>query len=411
MKCLIGGKNHERYKRNNDCNGTGGGSVKAPKLTLDSEERKIDLSFMEPSLGKDEGDDGTDDAGASAGSVDESMLSDEEKQQVNEFVKQIDVSNVKMVNSYGAGAQKGISTFSSSITGTVKTKEFGEVGDSLRELRVAINSTVAPQKKGLLGIFQKGRQKTTYIIANYESAEVNIKKIEKDLKRHQQVLTKDVYVFDQMYDMNLEFYKELTMYIIAGKKALEIARNTKLVELRNKAESTQDQLDIQLYRDYEDACKRFEKRIFDLETTRLVSIQMAPQIRMLQNADQQVVDKLRSDVINIIPLWRNQMVLALGIEHTTRALDAQSAVDEMTNEMFRRNAETLKQGAIDAALASERGIVDVETLRKVNADIITSINEVVKIHEEGSKRRAEAQVELAKIEDELKQALLEAGAK
>ena len=387
------------------------GSVKAPKLTLDYEERKIELSFMEPSLGKDEGDDGTDDAGASAGSVDESMLSDEEKQQVNEFVKQIDVSNVKMVNSYGAGAQKGISTFSSSITGTVKTKEFGEVGDSLRELRVAINSTVAPQKKGLLGIFQKGRQKTTYIIANYESAEVNIKKIEKDLKRHQQVLTKDVYVFDQMYDMNLEFYKELTMYIIAGKKVLEIARNTKLVELRNKAELTQDQLDIQLYRDYEDACKRFEKRIFDLETTRLVSIQMAPQIRMLQNADQQVVDKLRSDVINTISLWRNQMVLALGIEHTTRALDAQSAVDEMTNEMFRRNAETLKQGAIDAALASERGIVDVETLRKVNADIITSINEVVKIHEEGSKRRAEAQVELAKIEDELKQALLEAGAK
>ena len=184
-----------------------------------------------------------------------------------------------------------------------------------------------------------------------------------------------------------------------------------MAELRNKAESTQDQLDIQLYRDYEDACKRFEKRIFDLETTRLVSIQMAPQIRMLQNADQQVVDKLRSDVINTIPLWRNQMVLALGIEHTTRALDAQSAVDEMTNEMFRRNAETLKQGAIDAALASERGIVDVETLRKVNADIITSINEVVKIHEEGSKRRAEAQVELAKIEDELKQALLEAGAK
>lgn len=385
------------------------GSVKAPKLTLDAEERKIDFSFMDPSLAKGEMEDATDGTVASAGSVDASMLSDEEKQQVDAFVKQIDISNVKMVNSYGAGAQKGISTFSSSITGTVKTKEFGEVGDSLRELRVAINSTVAPQKKGLLGLFQKGKQKVTYVIANYESAETSIKKIEKDLKRHQQVLTKDVYVFDQMYNMNLEFYKELTMYIIAGKKALEVARSTKLIELRNKAELTKDQLDIQLYRDYEDACKRFEKRIFDLETTRLVSIQMAPQIRMLQNADQQVVDKLRSDVINTIPLWRNQMVLALGIEHTTRALDAQSAVDEMTNEMFRRNAETLKQGAIDAALASEREIVDVETLRKVNADIITSINEVVKIHEEGSKRRAEAQVELAKIEDELKQALLEAG--
>ena len=384
-------------------------SVKAPELTLDPEERKIDLSFMEPSLEKEESPEEEEKKAASAGAVDESMLSEEEKRQVDAFVKQIDVSNVKMVNSYGAGAQKSISTFSASITGTVKTKEFGEVGDSLRELRAAINSTVAPQKKGLFDFFKKGKQKVTYLISNYESAETNIRKIEKDLKRHQQVLTKDVYVFDQMYDKNLEFYKELTMYIIAGKKALEIARNTKLTERRSKADATQDQLDIQLYRDYEDACRRFEKRIFDLETTRLVSIQMAPQIRMLQNADQQVVDKLRSDVINTIPLWRNQMVLALGIEHTTRALNAQSAVDEMTNEMFRRNAETLKQGAIDAALASEKGIVDVETLRKVNADIILSINEVVKIHEEGSKRRAEVQKELARIEDELKQALLEAG--
>lgn len=387
------------------------GNVKAPTLTLDPEERKIDMSFMEPSLGKMEITANADGTPTSAGSVDESMLSDEEKKQVESFVSQIDISNVKMVNSYGSSAQKGISTFSSSITGTVKTKEFGDVGDSLRELRVAINSTVAPEKKGIFGLFQKGKQKVTYVIANYESAEANVRKIEKDLQRHQQVLTKDVYVFDQMYDMNLQFYKELTMYIIAGKKALEIARSTKLVELREKAETTQDQLDVQVYRDYEDACQRFEKRIFDLETTRLVSIQMAPQIRLLQNADQQVVDKLRSDVINTIPLWRNQMVLALGIEHTTRALNAQSAVDEMTNEMFRRNAETLKQGSIEAALASERGIVDVETLRKVNTDIITSINEVVKIHEEGSKKRAEAQEELAKIEDELKQALLEAGSR
>lgn len=387
------------------------GGVKTPTLTLNPEEKKYDMSFMEPSLGKmDITESGTGTV-AAAGSVDESMLSPEEQKQVEEFVKQIDISNVKMVNSYGSSAQKGISTFSSSITGTVKTKEFGDVGDSLRELRMAINSTIAPQKKGLLGLFQKGKQKVTYVIANYESAETNIKKIEKDLQRHQQVLTKDVYVFDQMYDMNLEFYKELTMYIIAGKKALELARSTKLVELREKAEATQDQLDVQMYRDYDDACKRFEKRIYDLETTRLVSIQMAPQIRLLQNADQQVVDKLRSDVINTIPLWRNQMVLALGIEHTTRALNAQSAVDEMTNEMFKRNAETLKQGAIDAALASERGIVDIETLRKVNADIITSINEVVKIHEEGSKRRAEATEELGKIEDELKQALLEAGSR
>lgn len=385
-------------------------NVKAPTLTLNAEERKIDLSFMEPAFGKMDAsivESGT----TSAGSVDESMLTDAEKKQVEEFVRKIDVTDVKLLNSYGSAAQKGISTFSTSLTGTVKTNEFGEVGDSLRELRVAINSTVAPEKKGILGLFQKGKQKVTYLIANYETAETSIQKIEKDLVKHQQVLTKDIYVFDQMYDMNLEFYKELTMYIIAGKKALEVAKSTKLVELREKAERTQDQLDVQLYRDYEDACNRFEKRIFDLETTRLVSIQMAPQIRLLQNADQQVVDKLRSDVINTIPLWRNQMVLALGIEHATRALNAQSAVDEMTNEMFRRNAETLKQGAIDAAVASERGIVDVETLRKVNSDIITSINEVVKIHEEGSKKRAEAQVELAKIEDELKQALLEAGSR
>ncbi len=386
--------------------------VKSPALTLNPDEVEYDMSFMEPSLKGKGLEDEADSSGATAGAVDESMLSDEEKKQVEAFVKQIDISNVKMVNSYGASAQRGISRFSTSITANVKTKEFGDVGDSLRELRVAIGSTNAPaEKKGLFGWLRKGKQKFTYLIANYESAEANIKKIEKDLQRHQQVLTKDVFVFDQMYDMNLEFYKKLTMYIIAGKKALALARNTKLVELREKAERTGDQLDVQLYRDYEDTCARFEKRIFDLETTRLVSIQMAPQIRLLQNADQEIVDKLRSDIINTIPLWRNQMVLALGIEHARKALSAQSAVDEMTNEMFRRNAETLRQGAIDAAQASERGIVDVETLRKVNADVIASINEVVKIHEEGSRRREQAQQELAKIEDELKQALLEAGSR
>lgn len=319
------------------------------------------------------------------GKLDFSILSDEEKQRVDAFVKKIDILNIKMVNSYGTAAQKDISAFSSSMLGTVKTKEFGEVGDCLRELQAAINSTAAPQKKGLLGLFRKGKQKASYVIVNYESAETIIKKIEKDLKRHQQALTKDIYMFEQMYDLNLECYKELTMYILAGKKALEIARNTKLAELRNKAELTQDQLDIRICKDYEDACQRFEKRVFDLETTRLISIQMAPQIRLLQNADQQVVDRLRDNVINTIPLWRNQMILALGIEHTTKALDA--------------------------ALASERAFVDVETLCKVNADIITSINEVVKIHEEGAKHRAEAQAEFARSEDDLKQALWEAGAK
>ena len=383
--------------------------VEVPTLTLDPDERPVTNFFNEPAMESMHMTTMQPETGVAAGSVDESMLSEEEKRQVENFVKQIDVTNVKMVNTYGASAQNSITAFSSSITGNVKTKEFGDVGQSLRDLRAAIDSTVAPEKKGIFGIFQKGKQKVTYLISNYESAEVNIRKIEKDLQHHRQVLTKDIYIFDQMYDQNLKFYKELTMYIIAGKKALEIARNTRLVELREKAELSQDQLDVQIYRDYEDACMRFEKRIFDLETTRLVCIQTAPQIRLLQNADQEVADKLRSNIINTIPLWRNQMVLALGIEHSRRALDAQAAVTDMTNEMFRRNAEMLKQGAIDAATASEKSIVDIETMRKVNADIITSINEVVKIHEDGSRRRMEAQEELAKLENELKQALLEAG--
>ena len=385
------------------------GEGKAPTLTLDPDEVKYDMSFMEPSLKKNMPAEET--KAAAAGAVDESMLSEDEKRQVETFVKQIDSSNIKLVNSYGASAQKGISGFSVSITKNVKTKDFGDIGDSLRELETAIKSTTTSEKKGLLGLFKKGKQKVASLIANYESAETNIKKIEKDLQKHQMALTKDIFVFNQMYDMNLDFYKELTMYIIAGKKALGQAKSTKLVELQEKADTTRDQLDVQMYRDYADACTRFEKRLAELEMTRLLSIQMAPQIRLLQNADQEVVDKLRSDILNTIPAWRNQMVLALGIEHTTRALNAQNALDEMTNELFRKNAETLKQGAIDAALASERSIVDVETLKKINADIITSIDEVVKIHEEGSQKRAEAQEELVKIETELKDALLKAGSR
>jgi uncharacterized protein YaaN involved in tellurite resistance len=383
-------------------------NTKVPTLTLDSEERTIDLTALEPSLAKDISSDVSGNL-ASAGAIDESMLSAEEKKQVDEFYKKIDVSDIKLLNSYGAGAQKGISTFSSNITKRTMTKDAGDVGESLRELKVAIEGTTTPDRKGILGIFKKGKQKLSYLVSNFQSVETNIQRIEKDLRHHQQVLTQDVYVLDQMYKLNLEFYQELTMYIIAGKKALSDARNGKLIELREKAELSKDQLDIEKYRDYERACNRFEKRVHDLEVTRLVSLQQAPQIRIIQDSDQQTIDKLRSDIINTIPLWRNQMVVALGIQHTTDALNAQSALDEMTNEMFRRNSETLKQGAIDAALASERDIIDIDTLRKVNADIISSINEVVKIHEEGNRRRADAQNEMVKLEEELKQALLDAG--
>lgn len=379
--------------------------IKPRGLTLESNDYKGQLS-VEPHLKTL-----SDSQDFSAGSISESMLSEEEKRKVEEFAKQINISDIKQVNSYGSSAQKGISAFAVSITKNVKTKEFGDVGNSLRDLRAAINSTVEPRKKGILGLFQRGKAKVSYVFSNYESAETNIQKIEKDLKRHQYTLTKDIFVFDQMYDMNLEFYKELTMYIIAGKKALQSARDEKLPLLQERAELSNDQLDIQIYRDYDSACKRFEKRIYDLDVTRVLSIQQAPQIRMLQEADQELVDNLRSDIINTIPLWRNQMVLALGIEHSRRALDAQSAVTEMTNELFARNAETLRQGAIDAAIASEKGIIEIETIRKINTDIITSINEVVKIHEEGAKRRTEATEELTKIENELKQALLDAGSR
>lgn len=379
-----------------------------PTLTLHPEQEKRAPVFPEETPVPEEA---SPSETCSAGAIDESMLTDEEKAQVEAFSRQINLKDIRQVNSFGASAQKSIAGFSSSITSRVQNREFGELGDCLRNLEAAINSTTAPEKKGLLGIFQKGKQKVSYLVSNYQTAETSIRSIESDLKKHQQALTKDVYVFDQMYDLNLQYYKEITMYIIAGKKALNHARATELTELQRKAEFTQDQLDIQLYRDFEDTCVRFEKKIYDLEATRLVSIQTAPQIRLLQNANQEVVDQLRSNIMNTIPLWRNQMVLALGIEHSRRALDAQSAITEMTNEMFRRNAETLKAGAIDAAKASERAIIDVETLRKCNADIISSINEVVKIHEEGSRRRIEAQAELTKLEDDLKNALLNAGAK
>lgn len=381
--------------------------AKTPTLTLDPEINEYEDPF---GLQNDwESTEIVVEDDISAGSVRESQLSEEERKQVNDIAQQIDVEDVEMMNAYGARAQSNISNFSTSLTSNVKTNEFGDIGVCLKQLTHAISSTHSVPKKGIMGFFQKGKQKAQYYISNYNTAETNIKKIEKDLRKHQQILIKDVMLFDQMYDKNLEYYKELTMYIIAGKKALYRAKNIQLVKLQEQAELTQDQIDIQKYNDYENACIRFEKRLADLESTRLVSIQMAPQIRLLQESNQEIVDRLRADIMTTIPLWRNQMVLALGIAHTRRALDAQSAVNKMTNEMFLRNAETLKQGAIDAAIASEKSVIDVETLRKVNSDIITSINEVVKIHEDGARKRIETQQELEKIEDELKEALLQVG--
>ena len=347
----------------------------------------------------------------SAGSIDESMLSSDEKEMVEQFANEIDISNAKQVIQYGSSAQKSISDFSINILGKVKTSELGDVGDALKELTVALDATTEPEKKGFLGIFQKAKRGIDSIKANYAKAETNVSRIEKDLEKHQVVLTQDVEMFEQMYDLNLKYFKELTMYIIAGKKALDKARGEQLEVLRQKAEMTQMQEDVENYNKYVNLCNRFEKKLHDLELTRVIAMQVAPQIRLLQDNDQEMLEKIQSSLINTIPLWRHQMVLALGIEHTQRALSAQNMITEKTNELLTKNAETLKVATVETAKEAERSDVDIATLKRCNQQLISSINEVVKIHEHGAKKRQDAEVELVKVEEELKRALLEAGSR
>lgn len=346
-----------------------------------------------------------------AGSIDESMLSNDEKEMVAQFANEIDISNAKQVIQYGSSAQKSISDFSVNILGKVKTSELGDVGDALKELTVALDATTEPEKKGILGIFQKAKKGVDSIKANYAKAETNVSRIEKDLEKHQVVLTQDVEMFEQMYDLNLQYYRELTMYIIAGKKALDKARGEQLEALKEKAETSQMQEDVENYNKYVNLCNRFEKKLHDLELTRVIAMQVAPQIRLLQDNDQEMLEKIQSSLVNTIPLWRHQMVLALGIEHTQRALSAQNMITEKTNELLTRNAETLKMATVETAKEAERSVVDIATLKRCNQQLISSILEVVKIHEQGAKRRQDAETELVKVEQELKQALLEAGSK
>ena len=346
-----------------------------------------------------------------AGSIDESMLSNDEKEMVAQFANAIDISNAKQVIQYGSSAQKSISDFSVNILGKVKTSELGDVGDALKELTVALDATTEPEKKGILGIFQKAKRGVDSIKANYAKAETNVSRIEKDLEKHQVVLTQDVEMFEQMYDLNLQYYRELTMYIIAGKKALDKARGEQLEALKVKAETSQMQEDVENYNKYVNLCNRFEKKLHDLELTRVIAMQVAPQIRLLQDNDQEMLEKIQSSLVNTIPLWRHQMVLALGIEHTQRALSAQNMITEKTNELLTRNAETLKMATVETAKEAERSVVDIATLKRCNQQLISSISEVVKIHEQGAKRRQDAETELVKVEQELKQALLEAGSK
>ncbi len=347
----------------------------------------------------------------SAGAVDESMLSNDEREMVAQFANEIDISNAKQVIQYGSSAQKNISDFSVNILGKVKTSELGDVGNALKELTVALDTTTEPEKKGIFGIFQKAKRGIDSIKANYAKAETNVSRIEKDLEKHQVVLTQDVEMFEQMYDLNLQYYRELTMYIIAGKQALDNARGEQLESLRVKAETTQMQEDLENYNKYVNLCNRFEKKLHDLELTRIIAMQVAPQIRLLQDNDQEMLEKIQSSLINTIPLWRHQMVLALGIEHTQRALSAQNMITEKTNELLTRNAETLRMATVETAKEAERSVVDIATLKRCNQQLISSISEVVKIHEQGEKRRKDAEVELVKVEEELKRALLEAGSK
>lgn len=346
-----------------------------------------------------------------AGSIDESMLSVEEKQIVEQFANDINITDSKQVYSYGAAAQRNISDFSVSILNTVKTRDLGDVGESLRELTVALDATTEPEKKGFFGLFQKAQRSIDSIKANYAKAETNVQRIVRDLEQHQVVLMQDISMFEQMYDLNRNYYKELTMYIIAGKKALDREKNETLEMLQAKANATQLQEDVQAYNDYLAICNRFEKKLHDLELTRTITLQSAPQIRMVQNIDEEMLEKIQSSIINTIPLWRNQMVISLGIEHSSRAIAAQNAITQKTNDLLVDNATKLKQATVDSAREAERSIVDIETLKKCNRELISSINEVVKIHEQGSKKRAEAQAELIKIENELKVALLEAGSR
>lgn len=342
----------------------------------------------------------------SVGAIDESMLSDEEKEKVEQISLEFDIEDVNQVIKFGIDAQRNISNFSTSILKKVKNYDLGEVGESLKELTVALDATTEKEKKGLLGLVQKAKRGVDSIRANYTKAENNVNRIEKDLQQHQSVLSNDILMYQQMYELNVQYYRELTVYIIAGKKALDKAKNGKLLKLKEKADISGMQEDVQQYRDYEDLCYRFEKKLSDLEITRIISIQAAPQVRILQNNDREMLDKLQSSLANTIPLWRNQLVLSLGIEHTRRALEAQSTLADKTNELLRKNSETLKMATVETAKQAERSIVDIETLRQCNKDLITTINDVLKIHKQGEEKREKAQVELTKIEEELKQVML-----
>ena len=340
--------------------------------------------------------------------VEDTPLSPEEQQMVNDFAEKIDITNSQMVLQYGAASQKKLSSFSETALSRVKTKDMGETGQLITGLIGELQGFDATeQSKGLFGFFKKPVQSIETLKTRYESADKNVERIKSQLEDHQVTLMKDITMLDKMYELNLVYFKELTMYILAGKKKLAYVRENDLKVAQEKAQRTQLPEDAQAARDLADLCDRFEKKLYDLELTRNVSIQMGPQIRLIQSNDTMMAEKIQTTIMNTIPLWKNQMVLALGIAHSQEAMKAERAVTDATNELLKKNAATLKQGTIDIAKESERGIVDIETLKQTNKQLIETLDELNKIRADGKVKRANAEQELGRIEGELRAKLME----
>lgn len=338
---------------------------------------------------------------------DESMLTEQERQMVNNFAAQIDLSNSSVILQYGAGAQKKMADFSESALENVRTKDLGEIGEMLTGVVTELKNFEEEEDKGFFGFFKKNTNKLNSMKAKYAKAETNINQIVQGLENQMVVLLKDVAMLDKMYEINKTYFKELSMYILAGQKKLAEVRSTQLAELVERARRTNLPEDAQAANDLAALCDRFEKKLHDLELTRMISIQMAPQLRLVQNNDTLMTEKIQSTIVNTIPLWKSQMVLALGVTHSQQAAQAQRQVTDMTNELLRKNAQTLKMATIETAKESERGVVDIETLKATNESLISTLDEVMKIQQEGRQKRRDAEVELGRIEEQLKQKLLE----
>ena len=364
----------------------GTAAAQAPELTLTPDQSAADAAAAQKA--RDE----------QAVKLDESQLTEAERKMVDDFAQKIDITDSNVVLQYGAAAQKNIASFSENTLNSVRTKDLGEIGQSLAGLVGELQNFGQEEKSGIFGFFQKKKNDLEAMKAQYAKAV---------LEGHQVTLMKDIAMLDQMYDLNTKYYKELTMYILAGKKRLRQVKETDLEALRKKAAETGAQEDAQAYNDLANMCARFEKKIHDLELTRMISIQMGPQTRLIQNNDALMLEKIQSSLVNTIPLWKSQMVLSLGLEHSRQATAAQSAVTNMTNQLLQKNADMLKMGTIETAKEAERSVVDIQTLQHTNQQLISTLDEVMKIQQDGAQKRREAELELGRIEGELKQKLLE----